>query len=113
MQSNTNKRVAVIGAGPAGITCAYKLLLGGIKVDVLMLSKRRAAWLRSVFRVIACRRTCSKRESEDIIRQLGGNFLYSKVLGGSFTVDELLGKGYDAVFLAYGASQRDPLRHQE
>ena len=46
-----------------------------------------------------------KAESEDVIRQLGGKFLFGKVLGESFSVDDLLSSGYDAVFLAYGASQ--------
>ena len=42
------KRVAIVGAGPAGITCAYKLLLKGIKVDIfdaqneLLIAKRTA-----------------------------------------------------------------------
>ena len=100
-----NKRVAVIGAGPAGITCAYKLLLGGIKVDIFD-AQQAAGGMASVgIPSYRLPKDVLKAESEDIIRQLGGNFLYSKVLGGSFTVDELLGKGYDAVFLAYGASQ--------
>ena len=99
------KRVAVIGAGPAGITCAYKLLLGGIKVDVFD-AQQAAGGMASVgIPSYRLPKDVLKAESEDIIRQLGGNFFYNKVLGDSFTVDELLGKGYDAVFLAYGASQ--------
>ena len=100
-----NKRVAVIGAGPAGITCAYKLLLGGIKVDIFD-AQRDAGGMASVgIPSYRLPKDVLKAESEDIIRQLGGNFFYGKVLGDAFTVDELLGKGYDAVFLAYGASQ--------
>ncbi len=100
-----DKRVAIIGAGPAGITCAYKLLLGGIKVDVFD-AQRAAGGMASVgIPSYRLPKDVLKAESEDIIRQLGGNFFYSKVLGENFTVDELLGKGYDAVFLAYGASQ--------
>ena len=100
-----DKRVAVIGAGPAGITCAYKLLLGGIKVDIFD-AQQAAGGMASVgIPSYRLPKDVLKAESEDIIRQLGGNFFYSKVLGGSFTVDELLAKGYDAVFLAYGASQ--------
>ena len=100
-----NKRVAVIGAGPAGITCAYQLLRNGIQVDVFD-AQRAAGGMASVgIPSYRLPKGVLKAESEDIIRQLGGNFLFSKVLGQNFTVDELLGKGYDAVFLSYGASE--------
>ncbi len=98
-------RVAIIGAGPAGITCAYKLLLGGIDVDVFD-AQRSAGGMASVgIPSYRLPKDVLKAESEDIVRQLGGNFFFNKVLGEHFTVDELLGKGYDAVFLAYGASE--------
>ena len=97
------QRVAVIGAGPAGITCAYKLLLGGIQVDVFD-AHREAGGMASVgIPSYRLPKDVLKAESEDIIRQLGGHFYYGKTLGRDFSVDDLLGKGYDAVFLAYGA----------
>ena len=98
-----DKRVAVIGAGPAGITCAYKLLLGGIRVDVF--DAHRAAGGMASVGIPSYRlpKDVLKAESEDVIRQLGGHFYYGKALGRDFSVDDLLGKGYDAVFLGYGA----------
>ncbi|MFT3960789.1 FAD-dependent oxidoreductase [Propionivibrio sp.] len=97
------QRVAVIGAGPAGITCAYKLLLGGIRVDVF--DAHRAAGGMASVGIPSYRlpKDVLKAESEDVIRQLGGHFYYGKALGRDFSVDDLLGKGYDAVFLGYGA----------
>lgn len=104
-----DKRVAVIGAGPAGITCAYKLLLGGIQVDVF--DANRAAGGMASIGIPSYRlpKDVLKAESEDIIRQLGGHFYYGKMLGRDFAIDDLLGKGYDAVFLAYGASKQAQL----
>ncbi|MDR0577720.1 MAG: FAD-dependent oxidoreductase [Candidatus Accumulibacter sp.] len=104
-----DKRVAVIGAGPAGITCAYKLLRGGIQVDVF-----DAQWASGGMAALGIPsyrlpKDVLKAESEDVIRQLGGHFLYGKALGRDFSVDDLLGKGYDAVFLAYGASKASQL----
>ena len=102
---HANKRVAVIGAGPAGITCAYKLLLAGIQVDVY--DAQRAAGGMASIGIPSYRlpKDVLKAESEDIVRELGGEFFYGKVLGRHFSVDDLLSKGYDAVFLGYGASQ--------
>jgi len=109
------QRVAVIGAGPAGITCAYKLLLDGIQVDVY--DAQRAAGGMASIGIPSYRlpKDVLKAESEDIIRQLGGEFFYGKVLGRDFSVSDLLAKGYDAVFLGYGASQgtRLGIRNEE
>lgn len=100
-----NKRVAVIGAGPAGITCAYKLLLDGIQVDVYDAQKSSGGMASIGIPSYRLPKDVVKAESEDIIRQLGGNFCYGKVLGRDFALDTLLASGYDAVFLGYGASQ--------
>ena len=95
----------MIGAGPAGITCAYKLLLDGFQVDVF--DAQQAAGGMASIGIPSYRlpKDVVKAESEDIIRQLGGNFFYGKVLGRDFALDTLLASGYDAVFLGYGASQ--------
>ena len=100
-----NKRVAVIGAGPAGITCAYKLLLDGIQVDVFDAQKAAGGMASIGIPSYRLPKDVLKAETEDIVRQLGGEFFYGKVLGEGFTVDDLLANGYDAVFLGYGASQ--------
>ena len=100
-----DKRVAVIGAGPAGITCAYKLLLGGIHVDVFDAQKAAGGMASIGIPSYRLPKDVLKAESEDIIRQLGGHFYYGKALGRDFSIDDLLGKGYDAVFLGYGASK--------
>ena len=99
------QRVAVIGAGPAGITCAYKLLLDGIQVDVFDAQKAAGGMASIGIPSYRLPKDVLKAETEDIVRQLGGNFFYGKILGEGFSVDDLLGNGYDAVFLGYGASQ--------
>lgn len=100
-----SKRVVVIGAGPAGITCAYKLLLAGIQVDVFD-AQRTAGGMASIgIPSYRLPKDVLKAETEDIVRELGGNFFYGKVLGEGFSIDDLLDNGYDAVFLGYGASQ--------
>ena len=100
-----NKRVAVIGAGPAGITCAYKLLLNGIQVDVYDAMKSAGGMALIAIPSYRLPKDVLKAETEDIVRQLGGEFFYGKVLGRDFSLDDLLDIGYDAVFLAYGTNQ--------
>lgn len=98
------QRVAVVGAGPAGITCAYKLLLEGFQVDVFDAQKSSGGMALIGIPSYRLPKDVVKAESDGIVRQLGGNFFYGKVLGRDFTVDALLSSGYDAVFLGYGAS---------
>ncbi len=99
------QRVAVIGAGPAGITCAYKLLLGGIQVDVFDAQKAAGGMASIGIPSYRLPKDVLKAESEDVVRELGGHFYYGKLLGRDFSIDDLLGHGYDAIFLGYGASK--------
>lgn len=103
------KRVAVVGAGPAGITCAYKLLLGGFAVDVFDAQQSAGGMASIGIPSYRLPKDVVKAESEDLLRQLGGQFHYGKVLGRDFSVDDLMAHGYDAVFLGYGASRGSQL----
>lgn len=96
-------RVAVIGAGPAGITCAYKLLLDGIQVDVYDMHKASGGMASVGIPSYRLPKDVLKAETEGVVRELGGNFFYGQKLGRDFSVDDLFAKGYDAVFLGYGA----------
>jgi formate dehydrogenase beta subunit len=84
-------------------------LLGGIRVDVFDAQWAAGGMAAQGIPSYRLPKDVLKAESEDIIRQLGGHFLYGKALGRDFSVDDLLGKGYDAVFLAYGASKASRL----
>jgi formate dehydrogenase beta subunit len=99
------QRVAVVGAGPAGLTCAYKLLLDGFAVDIYD-AQRAAGGMASVgIPSYRLPKDVLKADGEDIVRELGGQFFFGRLLGRDFSVDDLMAKGYDAAFLAYGASQ--------
>lgn len=98
------ERVAVVGAGPAGITCAYKLLLAGIQVDIYDAQRTSGGMAAIGIPSYRLPKDVIKTESEDVVRDLGGQFFYGKVLGRDFSVNQLMSNGYDAVFLGYGAS---------
>jgi len=102
------RRVAVIGAGPAGISCAYHLLLHGYPVDIL--EARDEAGGMAAIGIPSYRLPKDVLRSEtDIITTLGGRFLFNQALGRDFAIDDLFRRGYRAVFLGLGCQQGAPL----
>jgi len=96
--------VAVVGAGPAGISCAYHLLLHGYAVDILE-ARDEAGGMASIG-IPSYRLPKSVLKSEtDTITTLGGRLLYNQALGRDFSVDDLFQRGYSAVFLALGCQE--------
>ena len=96
------KTVAIVGAGPAGLSAAYYLRLAGHDVTVFDSQEKAGGMLRygiPEFRL--------PREILDgdiaVIEQLGVRFEHDQRLGRDFTVAELVDSGHDAVFLALGA----------
>ena len=97
-------RVAVVGAGPAGISCAYHLLLRGYHVDIL--EAMDAAGGMAAIGIPAYRLPKDVLKSEtDIITALGGRFLFNQSLGKDYSVNDLFKRGYKSVFLALGCQQ--------
>jgi formate dehydrogenase beta subunit len=97
-------KVAVVGAGPAGLSCAYHLLLRGYSVDIL--EAMSAAGGMAAIGIPAYRLPKNVLKSEtDIITSLGGRFLFKKALGKDYSVNDLFQKGYKSVFLALGCQQ--------
>ncbi|QJB57556.1 FAD-dependent oxidoreductase [Pseudodesulfovibrio sp. zrk46] len=97
-------KVAVVGAGPAGVSCAYHLLLKGYAVDVFE-AMGEAGGMASIG-IPSYRLPKDVLKSEtDIIERLGGRFIYNQKLGRDFDVNELFERGYKSVFLALGCSE--------
>jgi formate dehydrogenase (NADP+) beta subunit len=97
-------RVAVVGAGPAGISCAYHLLLHGYHVDIL--EAMEVAGGMAAIGIPSYRLPKDVLRAETgIITALGGRMLYGQALGRDFSIDDLCGRGYKAVFLALGCQQ--------
>jgi formate dehydrogenase beta subunit len=97
-------RVAVIGAGPAGVSCAYHLLLRGYHVDILEATKNSGGMAAIGIPAYRLPKDVLKSET-DIIAALGGRILFNQALGRDFSVDGLFQKGYKSVFLALGCQQ--------
>ncbi|MFI5141196.1 MAG: NAD(P)-dependent oxidoreductase [Bacteroidia bacterium] len=98
---SNGKKVAVVGAGPAGLACAHALSLQGI--DVTVFEKEEKGGGLMTYGVAAYKVTPeSCKEEVDYITSIGGiDIQYKKELGKDISLAELQ-KKYDAVFLGIG-----------
>ncbi len=96
-----SKKVAVIGAGPAGLSCAHKLSREGI--DVTIYEKEAQGGGLMTYGIAAYKVTPDFCKDEvDYITSLGGiEIRYEQTLGRDFTVADLQ-KNYDAIYLGLG-----------
>jgi len=99
---DTGRRVAVIGAGPAGLTAAGELRTRGHAVTVFELLHEAGGVLMYGIPEFRLPKAIVKREVDALCR-MGVEILVNKVIGRICTVDELLEDGYDAVFIGTGA----------
>ncbi|MFC1917590.1 NADPH-dependent glutamate synthase [Chloroflexota bacterium] len=96
------KKIAVVGSGPAGLTCAGELAKLGYKVDILEALHVAGGVL--MYGIPEFRLPKSIVQFEvDYIKSLGVDIKLNHIVGKTSTVDDLLQSGYDAVFLSPGA----------
>ncbi|WP_029040579.1 NAD(P)-dependent oxidoreductase [Cucumibacter marinus] len=97
----TGRRVAVIGAGPAGLACAHRLAMHGHAVKVFE-AKEQAGGLNE-YGIAAYKTPNGFAQAEvDYITAIGGiDIEYGKALGRDLAVGDLV-KDYDAVFIGAG-----------
>jgi len=98
----TDKRVAVVGSGPAGLTVAADLAKRGHKVTILEALHVAGGVLMYGIPEFRMPKNIVQAEVE-YVKSLGVEVKLDSVIGKISTVDELLGEGYDAVFLGTGA----------
>ena len=96
----TGKRVAVAGAGPAGLTCAFYLALLGHEVSVFESKPEAGGMLRYAIPEYRLPKRVLAREV-DLIRRLGVQFHFGIRVGSEITLKELDDQ-FDAVFLSIG-----------
>lgn len=96
-------RVAVVGSGPAGLAVAADLVRCGAQVTVFEALHVVGGVLQYGIPPFRLPRAIIDREVQGL-RDMGVTFETNKVVGKTFTVDQLLGeRGFDAVFLGVGA----------
>ncbi len=106
--ANAARKVAVVGAGPAGLSCAYFLARLGYRPTVFEAEPRPGGMLVQAIPAYRLPREELAREVR-MIEHLGVAIETGQALGRDFTLDSLREQGYEAVYLAVGAPQGVPL----
>src|SRR6266566_2562363 len=106
----SGKRVAVVGAGPAGMTAAYYIALNGHAVTVFDMMDKQGGICRYGIPEYRLPKVKLDKELNSLWQLRDTEFKGGKKLGRDFTVDQLLAQGYDAVFLGIGAWSSNSMR---
>jgi len=96
------EKVAIIGSGPAGLSCAYHLAKKGVLSTIFESLPEPGGMLRVGIPAHRLPREILDQEIE-IITNLGVDIETNTALGGDVTIDGLLQDGYKAVYLAIGS----------
>jgi len=96
------RRVAVIGSGPAGLSCAHYLALQGYQVTIFEALPEAGGLFMTGIPEYRLPREVVRREV-DLIRSLGVEIRTGVTVGADLSLDELRRQGYGAFFLGIGA----------
>ncbi len=102
IKPKTGKKVAIIGSGPSGLSCAGDLIQMGHDVTVFEALHELGGVLIYGIPEFRLPKEIVKTEIESL-KNLGVDFQTNAVIGFTDTIDELMQNGYDAVFIAVGA----------
>lgn len=102
IKNKSGKKVAVVGSGPAGLSCAGDLVQMGHEVTVFEALHELGGVLIYGIPEFRLPKEIVKAEI-DSLKNLGVDFKTNSVIGFTDTIDELLKDGFDAVFIAVGA----------
>ena len=95
-------KVAVIGSGPAGLTCAGELARMGYSVTVFEAFHTAGGVLTYGIPEFRLPKAIVAREVENLVK-MGVDIELNMVIGKILTIPEIFEKGYEAVFIASGA----------
>ncbi|MBR2539309.1 MAG: FAD-dependent oxidoreductase [Mogibacterium sp.] len=96
-----DKKIAVIGSGPAGLSCAYYLQAGGFKVTVFEKEMRPGGMLVNGIPGFRLEKDVVDAEI-DVLRTLGVRFRCGVEVGKDVTIPELREQGFEAFYLGIG-----------
>jgi formate dehydrogenase beta subunit len=106
-KASTGKKIIVVGAGPAGLTCAFYLALEGHKVKIIDMLSEPGGTVAVGIPDYRMPRPLLRRDAE-IIASLGVEIEYGVKLGRDVSLKQLK-EEYDAIFLGTGAFKSKPM----
>ena len=99
---SNGRKVAVIGSGPAGLTCAYFLAIKGYEVTVFEAHAKPGGLLRAAIPDYRLPRGVVDREV-GLLKAMGVDIRTGVTVGRDVTLEELREQGYQAFFMGIGA----------
>lgn len=102
VRHNYGKKIAVVGAGPAGLSCAYYLAIDGYKVTVFEKEKALGGMLTLGIPSFRLGKDVVNAEI-DVLRELGVEFRTGIEVGVDISLKDLRAEGYKAFYIAIGA----------
>ncbi len=98
------KKVAVVGSGPAGLSCAYYLAVEGFQVCVFEKEPILGGMLTLGIPSFRLDKNVINAEI-DVLRELGVEFKTGVEVGKDTAIQELRDQGFDAIYIAIGAQK--------
>ncbi len=109
VKAESGHRVAIVGAGPAGLSCAYYLRQEGHQVDIFDAKPKAGGMLRWGIPQYRLPEEIIDKEVEGITN-LGIEIHLNQGLGRDFSIDDLFDRGYESIFLGLGAQASTSMR---
>ena len=104
LKGGFDEKIAIIGAGPAGLSCAYYLALTGYKPTIFEKNEEPGGMLRYGIPSYKLEKDLLAAEI-DVIRELGVEIRCGVEIGKDITIEELREQGYKGFYLAIGCQR--------
>lgn len=104
-----DKKVAIIGAGPAGLTCAFDLLKMGYPVTVFEANDKPGGMMTMCIPYYRLPKEITEKEINWVLKH-GIELKTGVKVGRDITLEEIFAQGYKAIFIAIGAQNPKKLR---
>ena len=104
LKGGFDEKIAIIGAGPAGLSCAYYLALTGYKPTIFEKNEEPGGMLRYGIPSYKLEKDLLAAEI-DVIRELGVEIRCGVEIGKDITIEELRERGYKGFYVAIGCQR--------